>query len=666
MKLPRRKTAVSLDDRLGGLALAADLADGRLAADAVAGARSVVSRAGVRRSLSVEHTVVALAGATGSGKSSLFNALSGTSLAMVGVTRPTTSTAQAALWDGQGAGPLLDWLEIPRRHEVAHPEDGTAGLILLDLPDHDSIELTHRLEVDRLVELVDVLVWVLDPQKYADAAVHDRYLRPLARHRDVTVVVLNQTDRLPPAAAERCLKDLRRLLDGDGLAEVPLAGVSARTGTGLPELRALLVSRVVARRSWAARLAADVGRAADILAGASIGPVPTAPAAGGTTPTAPAPIAKAPAVPSPTAPASTAQAHAATVPSGAVPTATVPTATVSPGTTPGRMSPGGMSTASPSAASFFTAPESGSPASPAPTVSVDGLAGPLTDALSEAAGVPVVVAAVAKAHRHRSVAATGWPPTRWIRRFRPDPLRRLRIGMSVIPGVGRDSGGKSTGKSTGDSVWHTVRESAGESERDSAQVLRVPVGRTSMPVTTAVQRSRMDTAVREVAGAASAGLPEPWAAAVRRAARSRAEELEDGLDRAVATTSLGTSRRPVWWRVTGLAQWLVFAVTLAGGLWLLGLLGLDYLRLPRPYMPTAGELPWPTVLLIGGVVLGLLIAGLSRAAAWIGGRRRARKAARALRVSVERVARGLVLEPVGEELSRYHRFTEAVTLARKE
>ncbi|WP_449066730.1 GTPase family protein, partial [Planomonospora algeriensis] len=236
--------------------------------------RAVVDRAGARRNLSVDHTAVALAGATGSGKSSLFNLLSGTSLARVGVRRPTTSTAQAALWDGAGSGPLLDWLEIPDRHGV----DGTAehrtaggtgngaetgagagvrngagtdagdaglsGLVLLDLPDHDSIERAHRLEVDRLAGLVDLLVWVLDPQKYADAAVHDLYLAPLARHRDVTVVVLNQIDRLSPAATERCLADLRRLLEADGLAGVPVLGVSARTGAGVGELRALLASRV--------------------------------------------------------------------------------------------------------------------------------------------------------------------------------------------------------------------------------------------------------------------------------------------------------------------------------------------------------------------------------------------------------------------------------------
>ena len=94
-----------------------------------------------------------------------------------------------------GADRLLDWLEVPRRHRH-DPEPALDGLVLLDLPDHDSVRLEHRLEVDRLVGLVDVLVWVLDPEKYADAAVHDRYLVPLASHAGVLLVVLNQVDRL--------------------------------------------------------------------------------------------------------------------------------------------------------------------------------------------------------------------------------------------------------------------------------------------------------------------------------------------------------------------------------------------------------------------------------------------------------------------------------------
>jgi hypothetical protein len=145
------------------------------------------------------------------------------------------------------------------------PEPALDGLVLLDLPDHDSVKLEHRLEVDRLVGLVDVLVWVLDPEKYADAAVHDRYLVPLASHAGVLLVVLNQVDRLDAAAEAACLADLRGLLDREGLSGTPLLAVSARTGTGVAHLRRELARRVAARRAATDRLTADVrGVAAEL------------------------------------------------------------------------------------------------------------------------------------------------------------------------------------------------------------------------------------------------------------------------------------------------------------------------------------------------------------------------------------------------------------------
>ncbi|MBO4275531.1 GTPase [Microbispora triticiradicis] len=594
MKLLRRKAEVSLDARLEALAEAADLAEGRLGHDTVERARAVVTRAGVRRGLSVDHTAVALAGATGSGKSSLFNALSGTELATVGVTRPTTSKAQAALWGPDGSGPLLDWLGVPVRHTV---EGETSGLILLDLPDHDSIELSHREEVDRLVAVVDLLVWVLDPQKYADAAVHERYLRPLARHRDVMVVVLNQVDRLPEHAVKRCLDDLRGLLEADGLDDVPLLAVSARTGAGIPELRELLDRKVSRRRAWSSRLAADVASSAAAL-WADTRPAVTGDAPAAARALAPTPDTRALTAARVPAPAEAAPSRAdARTPETAW-QGRAPAGTAHAGTTP----------AGPDRAS---AP--GDVVVPEVTVSRA-----LTRALAQAAGVPVVVDAVAKSHRHRSTAATGWPVTRWLRKLRPDPLRRL----------------------------HLARGS-----------------RSSLPPATAVQASALDTALRDVGAAASAGVPEPWATAVRHAARSRSGELTDTLDRVVATVSGGVSRAPRWWRVAGTAQWLTVAAMAAGAIWLLAVFGLDYLMLPRPFTPTLGRAPWPTVLLIGGALLGVLIALVCRAAAWLGGRRRARRAARALRERIEQVAAELIVTPTRDELSRYARFAECVTVA---
>jgi energy-coupling factor transporter ATP-binding protein EcfA2 len=257
----RRRTA--LPERLAALREAVEVADGRLEVPEVGRARAVLAKAGARSALG-DATVVALAGATGSGKSTLFNALSGAEISRPGVRRPTTGVAHATTWGAQETDSLLDWLEVPRRHRH-DPEPALDGLVLLDLPDHDSVRLEHRLEVDRLVELVDVLVWVLDPEKYADAAVHDRYLVPLASHAGVLLVVLNQVDRLDAAAAAACLADLRGLLDREGLAGTPLLAVSARTGAGVSDLRGELARRVAARRAAVDRLTADVrGAAAEL------------------------------------------------------------------------------------------------------------------------------------------------------------------------------------------------------------------------------------------------------------------------------------------------------------------------------------------------------------------------------------------------------------------
>ena len=193
-------------------------------------ARALVARAGERLRLSGEHTVVALAGATGSGKSSLFNALAGLDLSAVGVRRPTTSTPHACVWGGEGAAPLLDWLGVaaPARRSPATAElDGPArddldGLVLLDLPDHDSTRVDHRLEVDRLVELVDLLVWVVDPQKYADAPLHERYLRRLARHAADDHGRAEPGRPLDASRSSRCVADLARLLVEDGLRRLPV------------------------------------------------------------------------------------------------------------------------------------------------------------------------------------------------------------------------------------------------------------------------------------------------------------------------------------------------------------------------------------------------------------------------------------------------------------
>ena len=218
------------------------------------------------------HTVVALGGGTGSGKSSLCNALVGSAVATSGVRRPTTAVAQSIVF-GEPADALVDWLQIDRRHHI--DDQSLSGLVLLDLPDHDSTAAAHRAEVDRLVEVVDVFVWVVDPQKYADAALHHDYLARFVGHGAVTLLVLNQIDRLAPPDRQRCIDDLGKLVAKTGLGLVRILATSASTGEGVAELRRELGARVAERRAAVARLEADLDWiGADLIAAVGDATIP--------------------------------------------------------------------------------------------------------------------------------------------------------------------------------------------------------------------------------------------------------------------------------------------------------------------------------------------------------------------------------------------------------
>ena len=246
MTFEERSSAINgvmrrLDRLRGAIDQGGDFFDPFLAARAKEEIASAEER--VRAGMGV--TVAALAGGTGSGKSTLFNALSGLSFADAGELRPTTEQASACVWNAD-ADAVLDMIGVHPSRRIDYHSILTEGkhdldsLILLDLPDHDSVEVKHSVLVDQALPLVDILIWVLDPQKYADHLIHESYLSAMRERRDHMIVVVNQVDTVPEGGLPKILDDVKMLLERDGLKGIPVFPVSALNRTGIdPVLEAL-------------------------------------------------------------------------------------------------------------------------------------------------------------------------------------------------------------------------------------------------------------------------------------------------------------------------------------------------------------------------------------------------------------------------------------------
>lgn len=210
--------------------------------------------------------VVALAGGTGSGKSSLFNSLCGRAVARVSIERPTTSRALAAIPGDHPADldPLMDALGVDDVVEV----DSLDRTVLLDLPDFDSTFTDHRAIVESVLSVVDAVVWVLDPEKYNDLIIHDTFLKPLAPFQDQMIFVLNQSDRLAGHTAS-VLDSVRLHLQADGYLSPEVVATVARATESIDldveDLKALIAQRFDAKRTATARLATEIAAAANDL-----------------------------------------------------------------------------------------------------------------------------------------------------------------------------------------------------------------------------------------------------------------------------------------------------------------------------------------------------------------------------------------------------------------
>lgn len=584
--------------------------EGRVPETVLLDAAETLERLSQRRELSTEHTVIGFFGATGSGKSTLFNAIAGQNIALSAPTRPTTSTVQAAIWEAEGSEELLDWLGIDKRvypqtqalaaegeategneaggnnkatggaaapNAVTEPAPGlfnrirravggrgemrtrTGGLILLDMPDFDSVTTTNRDLAARMMRYVDVLVWVVDPQKYADAVIHRDFMVPLAASGAQALCVLNQADKLAPAEVPAVLASLTRLLQVEGteahLLAAPIA-VSARTGEGVDVLRDLLAQVAAAKSLSLQRTDAQLHATASQL----------------------------------------------------------------------RTYAGGEGTVLAGAYALEAEQK-------------------LVKACYTSSQAEQVLQAATASYRRAAGQHTGWILTRWMSRLKADPLRRLHLGQQDET--------KSASK---------AEKSAGMLGSDSENAPELVAS--SLPPLSAAQKAGMANAVRQYSKQMAARVDEPWKRSMKEAALSREAELPELLERDMVRIDYGLGRTRAPWVIFNALQWIALLSALVGVGWLTLISGMAYLQIHLPPAPTpeGSPVPLPTLLLLLGVLLGIASAGVGRLLTAMGSRYYARKLRGRLQTGVEKAVQSCVVAPVQLEAKRLNAYRKALDI----
>jgi len=583
--------------------------EGRVPETVLLDAAATLERLSQRRELSTEHTVIGFFGATGSGKSTLFNAIAGQNIALSAPTRPTTSTVQAAIWEAEGSEELLDWLGIDKRvypqtqalaaegeasdgngagkhnkaggaaapNAVTEPAPGlfnrirravggrgemrtrTGGLILLDMPDFDSVTTTNRDLAARMMRYVDVLVWVVDPQKYADAVIHRDFMVPLAASGAQALCVLNQADKLAPAEVPAVLASLTRLLQAEGteahLLAAPIA-VSARTGEGVDVLRDLLAQVAAAKSLSLQRTDAQLHATASQL----------------------------------------------------------------------RTYAGGEGTVLAGAYALEAEQK-------------------LVKACYTSSHAEQVLQAATASYRRTAGQHTGWILTRWMSRLKADPLRRLHLGQQEET--------KSMSK---------AEKSAGMLGSDSENAPELVAS--SLPPLSAAQKAGMANAVRQYSKQMAARVDEPWKRSMKEAALSREAELPELLERDMVRIDYGLGRTRAPWVIFNALQWIALLSALVGVGWLTLISGMAYLQIQLPPAPTpeGSPVPLPTLLLLLGILLGIASAGVGRLLTAMGSRYYARKLRGRLQTGVEKAVQSCVVAPVQQEAKRLNAYRKALDI----
>jgi len=137
--------------------------------------------------------IVAFMGGTGVGKSSLLNRLAGKAIAKAGVERPTSR--EVTLYHHQSVTLQHLPAQFPvAQANIAQHQDGTSQhIVWIDMPDIDSTEQANKHQVLQWLPHIDVLIYVVSPERYRDNKAWRLLLAEGGKH--AWLFVFNQWDR---------------------------------------------------------------------------------------------------------------------------------------------------------------------------------------------------------------------------------------------------------------------------------------------------------------------------------------------------------------------------------------------------------------------------------------------------------------------------------------
>ncbi|MGW4642587.1 AAA family ATPase [Sphaerisporangium sp. NPDC004334] len=212
--------------------------------------------------MSTAPALIAVAGSTGAGKSTLVNTLAAAKVSATGVRRPTTGTPVLVCHPDDGEwfakGDVLSGLV---RLDRPAPGSGLDSLVLatserlppatalLDTPDIDSVVETHHEVAQRMMDAADLWIFVTTATRYADAPAWN--LLRLAKERGARMAIV--LSRVPPKSRDVIDKHFARMLQEYGLGEIDRFVVNevAVTAGRLPE------EEVADLRMWLTELSVD-------------------------------------------------------------------------------------------------------------------------------------------------------------------------------------------------------------------------------------------------------------------------------------------------------------------------------------------------------------------------------------------------------------------------